>query len=147
MCLGQKLTHTKSQRNREMHFEWMERIERKESWSSPANPATQWRSKSVSAKSLPKTGIPGNWAGDFRQFLAKVAETGICRTNDKRENAVILRAFRIIGVIYLRLSGWRRSADRACLRVDSLLTGNFTGNFAVSSPSEPISWQEVAVLQ
>jgi hypothetical protein len=30
-----------------------------------------------------------------------------------------------------RLPPWRRSADRACLRVDSLLAGNFTGNIAI----------------
>src|SRR3954465_7383661 len=28
--------------------------------------------------------------------------------------------------------GWRRSADRTRLRSNSLLTGNFTGNFAIS---------------
>ena len=26
------------------------------------------------------------------------------------------------------MAGWRRSADRTCLRADSLLTGNFAGN-------------------
>src|ERR1700682_922718 len=29
-----------------------------------------------------------------------------------------------------RLAGWRRSADRTRLHANSLLTGNFTGNFA-----------------
>jgi hypothetical protein len=28
--------------------------------------------------------------------------------------------------------GWRRSADRTRLRANSLLTGNFTGNFEIS---------------
>jgi hypothetical protein len=27
------------------------------------------------------------------------------------------------------MRGWRRSADRTCLHANSLLTGNFTGNF------------------
>jgi hypothetical protein len=27
--------------------------------------------------------------------------------------------------------GWRRSADRTCLRADSLLTGNFTGKLTI----------------
>jgi hypothetical protein len=30
-----------------------------------------------------------------------------------------------------RLVGWRRSADRACLQANSLVSGNFTGNFAI----------------
>jgi hypothetical protein len=42
--------------------------------SATAVPTTQCRSKSVSAKSLPKTGISGNLAGDFWQILSKVAE-------------------------------------------------------------------------
>src|SRR3982074_3757601 len=37
-----------------------------------ANPTIQCGSKRVSAKSLPKTGISGNLAGDFRQFRSKV---------------------------------------------------------------------------
>jgi hypothetical protein len=37
------------------------------------------------------------------------------------------------------LVGWRRSADRARLRVKSLLTGNFTGNFAVLGAEGSIS--------
>src|SRR6478736_6067823 len=39
---------------------------------SSATPTTQCRSKSVSAKSLPKTGISGNLAGDFGRILSKV---------------------------------------------------------------------------
>jgi hypothetical protein len=35
-------------------------------------PTKQCRSKSVSAKSLPKTGVSANLAGDFREILAKV---------------------------------------------------------------------------
>jgi hypothetical protein len=38
-----------------------------------------------------------------------------------------------------RLVGWRRSADRTRLRANSLLTGNFTGNFAISRLPGPIS--------
>src|SRR5258708_27061024 len=29
------------------------------------------------------------------------------------------------------MAGWRRSADRACLQANSLLTGNFTGKFVI----------------
>jgi hypothetical protein len=45
------------------------------------------------------------------------------------------------------LLGWRRSADRTRLQADSLLTGNFTGNFAILGPCEPSSTQDTAVLQ
>jgi hypothetical protein len=45
------------------------------------------------------------------------------------------------------MPGWRRSADRACLHVNSLLTGNFTGNFAILRLREPISWLETTALQ
>jgi len=37
-----------------------------------ATSTIQCGSNRVSAKSLPKTGISGNLAGDFRQFLSKV---------------------------------------------------------------------------
>jgi hypothetical protein len=45
------------------------------------------------------------------------------------------------------LPGWRRSADRTYLRPISLLTGNFTGNFAILVPRGPISLHETPVLQ
>src|SRR5438132_832361 len=44
-----------------------------------------------------------------------------------------------------RNPGWRRSADRAGLHANSLLTGNFTGKNAISGFLGPISWQKVAV--
>jgi hypothetical protein len=45
------------------------------------------------------------------------------------------------------MPGWRRSADRTRLHANSLLTGNFTGNFAISGPQDRISEQETAALQ
>jgi hypothetical protein len=45
------------------------------------------------------------------------------------------------------LPGWRRSADRAGLRPNSLLTGNFTGNFAIFGFQNALLEQEVAVPQ
>ena len=64
---------------------------------------TQWRSKSVSPKKVSqKTGISGNLAGDFRQFLAKVVTI---RSLEAPENP-ILQAFRDYGAIYLRLTDW-----------------------------------------
>jgi hypothetical protein len=44
-------------------------------------------------------------------------------------------------------SGWRRSADRAGLQANSLVSGNFTGNFAILVSQKPISLHETAVLQ
>jgi hypothetical protein len=45
------------------------------------------------------------------------------------------------------LAGWRRSADRTCLHANSLLTGNFTGNSAISGLQDAVSTQEAAVPQ
>jgi hypothetical protein len=43
--------------------------------------------------------------------------------------------------------GWRRSADRAGLRANSLLTGNFTGNFAILGLQTLLLISETAGLQ
>jgi hypothetical protein len=45
------------------------------------------------------------------------------------------------------MPGWRRSADRTRLRCNSLLTGNFTGNFAILARHESLLLQETAVPQ
>jgi hypothetical protein len=45
------------------------------------------------------------------------------------------------------MSGWRRSADRTRLHANSLLSGNLTGNFDVSSHFLPIFSPEIAALQ
>jgi hypothetical protein len=45
------------------------------------------------------------------------------------------------------IAGWRRSDDRTRLHANSLLTGNFTGNFAISGLPAPIPERETAVLQ
>jgi hypothetical protein len=36
------------------------------------------------------------------------------------------------------LAGWRRSADRTSLQENSLVSGNFTGNFAILGPRDTI---------
>jgi hypothetical protein len=46
-----------------------------------------------------------------------------------------------------RVPPWRRSAGRTCLPAKSLLTGNFTGKFAISQVQEAILEQESAVPQ
>jgi hypothetical protein len=45
------------------------------------------------------------------------------------------------------VAGWRRSADRTRLRANSLLTGNFTGNFAILRLRSPKPDREMAALQ
>jgi hypothetical protein len=46
-----------------------------------------------------------------------------------------------------RKAGWRCSSDRAGLLQNSLLTGNFTGNFAKSGLQDGSILQETAVPQ
>jgi hypothetical protein len=41
------------------------------------------------------------------------------------------------GLSFARVGGWRRSAVRAGLRLNSLVTGNFTGNFAILQSGQP----------
>src|ERR1700682_1201898 len=45
------------------------------------------------------------------------------------------------------LAGWRRSADRTSLQANSLVSGNFTGNFAILGLRDTILCQETAALQ
>jgi hypothetical protein len=45
------------------------------------------------------------------------------------------------------MPGWRRSADRTRLWANSLLTGNFTGKFAISGLQDVVLMQEVAAPQ
>jgi hypothetical protein len=45
------------------------------------------------------------------------------------------------------MGGWRRSTDRASLRPNSLLTGNFTGKFAVLGLFAPNWCRETTVPQ
>jgi hypothetical protein len=68
----------------------------------------------------------------------------------ERKKACVLRAFCNLGAHYRTLSewaGWRSSGIRTCLRANSLLTGNFTGKFAVLGVWETISEPETAVPQ
>jgi hypothetical protein len=45
------------------------------------------------------------------------------------------------------MAGWRRSADRTCLRTIALLSGNLTGNFPILRHLMTLSEQETTVLQ
>jgi hypothetical protein len=44
-------------------------------------------------------------------------------------------------------AGWRRSADRTRLQANSLVSGNFTGNFAIPGLRDTMEDQETAALQ
>jgi len=52
-------------------------------------------------------------------------------------------------VVFLNagLPGWRRSADRTSLQANSLVSGNFTGNFAILGLRDTISCQKTTALQ
>jgi hypothetical protein len=82
--------------------------------------------------SLPKTFQLS--AGDYRLFGSENLENWSLETGAQLAKARRWRAFlRVSGTFSLnaRLPGWRRSADRTRLQENSLLTGNFTGNFAI----------------
>jgi hypothetical protein len=104
--------------------------------------------KPVADNSLRKTGIFAERAGDFRRFPPQDRRTGSPETNRMREKPVfaashVSRAARPNA----GMAGWRRSADRTCLYENSLVSGNFTGNFAISGLLQPIPEQETAALQ
>jgi hypothetical protein len=95
----------------------------------------QCRSNPVSGQSLPKTGVFSMYAGDYRLFRAQNARNRNRKTGAEFAEARHWRAItRGSGQFSLSsgLPGWRRSADRTCLHEISLLTGNFTGKFAIS---------------
>ena len=80
-------------------------------------------------------------AGDFRRFRPERVEIRSLETEGQFAKARHWRAFlRVSGTISpsAGLPGWRRSADRTRLQANSLLTGNFTGNFAILEPEDTI---------
>jgi hypothetical protein len=74
-------------------------------------------------------------AGDYRLFRSENAQNRSPETGGQFAKARHWRAFlQVSGTVSpsAGLPGWRRSADRTRLHANSLLTGNFTGNFAIS---------------
>ena len=99
-----------------------------------ASPATESRSNPVSDRCLPKTGIFQISAGDYRRFRSHSGQFRSPETDSQFAKARHWRAFlRSLRVKSpgVGLPGWRRSADRTRLHENSLLTGNFTGKFAI----------------
>src|ERR1700720_4494875 len=89
-------------------------------------------------------------AGDYRLFRSENTQNRSPETGGQFAKARHWRAFlRVSGTVSpsAGLPGWRRSADRTRLQANSLLTGNFTGNFAISGLPRPISQQETAAPQ
>jgi hypothetical protein len=115
----------------------------------PLAPARQWRSNLVSAHFLSETGISRVPAGDFRDLDGLWAHCATRRLSRMQESPPIAGLSRLIGRSdgMPGLRGWRHSADRARLQANSLLTGNLTGNSAISEVQKPISRQEALVPQ
>jgi hypothetical protein len=76
----------------------------------------------------------------FRNFHLKFGKAGGQRRNRMREKPGFPAHARVSWEARQNaaLPGWRRSADRARLQPDSLLTGIFTGNFAILTLKGPI---------
>jgi hypothetical protein len=118
--------------------------------SCTASSATQCRSNPVSGRNLPKMGVFQMSAGDYPLFRSENAQNRSPETGGQFAKARHWRAFlRVSGIVSpsAGLPGWRRSADRARLQANSLLSGNLTGNFAISGVLKPISSPETAVPQ
>jgi len=121
-------------------------------WRRPkctAAPTTQWVYSRVSRASLQKTGVFLDSAGDFWEFSTQKVRTSVSRDYWRREKPAIGGPFSSKEGNSLKrgMPGWRRSADRTRLHANSLLTGNFTGNFAILGLCEPISEQKISVPQ
>jgi hypothetical protein len=104
----------------------------------------------VSSRRLPKTGIFQLSAGDYPPFRSGTAQIRSLETHLQFSKARHWRAFLALPRVMspgVGLVGWRRSADRTRLRCNPLLTGNFTGNFAILARHESLLLQETAVPQ
>jgi hypothetical protein len=81
-------------------------------------------------------GIFAEKAGDFRRFPLPLRQTGSPETKANARKAGFPAHSRVSWEAWPNagMAGWRRSADRTRLQENSLLTGNFTGNFAIAGP-------------
>jgi hypothetical protein len=115
-----------------------------------ASSVRQCRSNPVSGRRLPKTGIFQIFAGDYRRFLPRSGQIWSLETDRQFAKARHWRAFLALPRAEspgTGLAGWRRSTDRAGLQANSLVSGNFTGNFAILGLRDTIEDQETAALQ
>jgi len=104
-------------------------------------------------KSPPAVSTNGNIRGRGQRFFGdfhfKIGETGVQRQNRMREKPEFPRHSRVSWRAWsnARMSGWRRSAHRTRLYLNSLQTGNFTGKITISGLKATISKQETTVPQ
>src|ERR1035437_5998448 len=94
----------------------------------------QYRSTPVSARCPRKTGIFQIFAGDYRLFRSGSRQIWRLETDRQSANVRHWRAFLTLLRVKspgAALVGWGCRADRTRLHANSLLTGNFTGNFAI----------------
>ena len=103
--------------------------------------------KPVSAHGLSKTEI-------FAEKVSAISVSTSAKRESRDENErVKSRDFRPTSCVPLGawpsagMAGWRRSVDRASLQPDSLLTGNFTGKFAILVVQRPVQRPENATPQ
>jgi hypothetical protein len=85
----------------------------------------------------------------FGNFRLKISEPGVRRRNRTRKKPGLPAHSRASWRAWpnARMAGWRGSADRTRLRTNSLLTGNFTGNFAIFGPFDPNPKRKTAAPQ
>jgi len=117
--------------------------------NNTASSATQCRSSPVSGRYLPKREYFKEPPETFDDLGRKLSnwESGDRLLNRKSPPLAGFSAVLEADSHPTKLPGWQRSADRTRLHASSLLTGNFTGNFAISGLPRPILQQETAALQ
>jgi hypothetical protein len=82
------------------------------------------------------------WRKSARRDFLK----GYCRTATQKSVTLTILGWSRFGPLTSAGDGWRCSADRTGLHTNSLLTGNFTGNFAIIRPHGRYDQQETTVL-
>src|ERR1700724_1320811 len=90
-------------------------------WDTAAS-TVQCIYSSVSRASLQKTGVLLNSAGDFREVSPKNSKTTQLETFNNQKSPLLagLSAAKEENSLKRGMPGWRRSADRTCLRANSL---------------------------
>jgi hypothetical protein len=89
------------------------------------------------------------WPETLANWRSEITDLGVWRRKRTREKPSFAAHSRFSRGAWpdAGMPGWQRSADRTRLRANSLLTGNFTGNFAILGLRDAIWYQETAALQ
>jgi hypothetical protein len=109
----------------------------------------QCKSNPVSGRSLHKTGIIPEVAGDFRRLALQNRRNGRRETKPNSRNAGISGLIsHFFGSRAERRNAWLATQCRSHLSpANSLQTGNFTGKITILRPQRAISKEETAVPQ